>query len=114
MSVPAPINRQGFAEVLKEMPAAARSLFHADPEELKAEIDSRIQFWDQNADQSAGAQFPGPRSWQEPQLRVAFRTRWQSTQPAIFVTLVTFEMTSICATSPWQVSHVSPVFKCGR
>ena len=46
LSVLAPINRQGFEEVLKELPAAARSLFHADPEDLKAEIDSRIQFWD--------------------------------------------------------------------
>ena len=41
-----PINSLGFEEVLKELPAAARARFRPDPEELKAEIDSRIQSWD--------------------------------------------------------------------
>lgn len=46
LAVLAPIDPQGFEEVLKELPAATRSRFRPDPEELKAEIDSRIQSWD--------------------------------------------------------------------
>jgi HD-like signal output (HDOD) protein len=46
LAVLAPINPQAFEDVLNELPEAARSRFHPDPEELKAEIDSRIQFWD--------------------------------------------------------------------
>jgi hypothetical protein len=46
LAVLAPINPQAFEDVLNELPDAARSRFHPDPEELKAEIDSRIQFWD--------------------------------------------------------------------
>jgi hypothetical protein len=42
----APINPQGFQKVLAELPDSARARFHPDPEELKAEIDSRIQSWD--------------------------------------------------------------------
>jgi putative nucleotidyltransferase with HDIG domain len=42
----APINPQGFQDALKELPDSARARFHPDPEELKAEIDSRIQSWD--------------------------------------------------------------------
>jgi hypothetical protein len=40
-----PIDRQGFEEVVEQMPEPARSRFHADPERLTAEIDSRIQSW---------------------------------------------------------------------
>src|SRR5579864_3922306 len=46
LGVLAPIDPQGFDDVLKYLPHAARSRFHFDPEELKAEVDSRIQFWD--------------------------------------------------------------------
>lgn len=42
----APLSPQTFEDVLKQLPPAARSRFHPDPEELKAEIDSRIQSWD--------------------------------------------------------------------
>ncbi|HEX4594729.1 MAG TPA: HDOD domain-containing protein [Bryobacteraceae bacterium] len=41
----APINPQSFEEVLEILPQAARSRFHPNPEELKAEIDAKIQFW---------------------------------------------------------------------
>ncbi len=41
-----PLNSQTFEGVLKQLPPAARSRFRLDPEELKAEIDSRIQSWD--------------------------------------------------------------------
>src|SRR5579864_8289096 len=46
LGVLAPIDPQGFDDVLKYLPHAARSRFHFDPEDLKAEVDSRIQFWD--------------------------------------------------------------------
>ena len=46
LAVLAPINPQAFVYVLNELPDATRSRFHPDPEELKAEIDSRIQSWD--------------------------------------------------------------------
>jgi HD-like signal output (HDOD) protein len=46
LAVLAPINPQAFEDVLNELPDAARSRFHPDPEELKAEIDARIQSWD--------------------------------------------------------------------
>jgi putative nucleotidyltransferase with HDIG domain len=46
LSVLSPIDPRGFEDVLKVLPEAARSRFHPDPEELKAEIDSKIQFWD--------------------------------------------------------------------
>jgi HD-like signal output (HDOD) protein len=45
-AVLAPIKVQAFEEVLNELPEAARSRFRPDPEDLKAEIDSRIQSWD--------------------------------------------------------------------
>jgi putative nucleotidyltransferase with HDIG domain len=46
LGVPAPINPQGFEELLNELPESARWRFDPDPEELKAEIDSRIQSLD--------------------------------------------------------------------
>jgi len=46
LSVLAPINPQSFEEVLMELPENARALFRPDPEELKVEIDSRVQSWD--------------------------------------------------------------------
>ena len=46
LAVLAPFNPQGFEEVLQELPVPARARFHPDPEELKAEIDSRIQSWE--------------------------------------------------------------------
>lgn len=42
----APINAQAFEEVLAQLPDSARARFHPDPEELKAEIDFKIQSWD--------------------------------------------------------------------
>lgn len=44
-AVIAPLDPQQFAEVLEELPEAARSRFNHDPEDLAAEIDARIQTW---------------------------------------------------------------------
>jgi putative nucleotidyltransferase with HDIG domain len=46
LAVSTKITPQGFEEVLNELPESVRSEFHPDPEELKAEIDSRIQSWE--------------------------------------------------------------------
>lgn len=46
LGVSTPVNPQGFEEVLNELPESARWRFHADPEELRAEIDLRIQSLD--------------------------------------------------------------------
>ena len=41
-----PIDRESFQEVVQLLPLAAQDRFGADPEELTAEIDSRIQAWE--------------------------------------------------------------------
>lgn len=41
-----PIDRQSFQEVMQLLPLAAQDRFGADPENLTAEIDSRIQAWE--------------------------------------------------------------------
>jgi putative nucleotidyltransferase with HDIG domain len=46
LAVSTPINPQGFEEVLNQLPDSTRTQLHPDPEELKAQIDSRIQSWD--------------------------------------------------------------------
>jgi len=46
LGVSAPINPQGFEDVLNELPESARWRFQPDREELKAEIDARIQCLD--------------------------------------------------------------------
>jgi len=46
LAVLGPINQKSFEEVLQELPPPARARFCHDPEELKAEIDARIQTWE--------------------------------------------------------------------
>lgn len=46
LAVLGPINQKSFEEVLQELPPQARARFCHDPEELKAEIDARIQTWE--------------------------------------------------------------------
>ena len=41
-----PIDRQSFQQVVQLLPLAAQDRFGADPEDLTAEIDSRIQVWE--------------------------------------------------------------------
>lgn len=41
-----PIDRRSFQDVLQLLPLMAQDRFSADPEELTAEIDSRIQAWE--------------------------------------------------------------------
>ena len=46
LAVLAPINQTSFEEVLQQLPEHARGRFGQDPEQLKAEIDARIQTWE--------------------------------------------------------------------
>lgn len=46
LAVLAPINQKSFEDVLAELPDAARSRICQDPEQLKAEVDARIQTWE--------------------------------------------------------------------
>ena len=41
----APVNPPSFTELIDELPESARSRFDQDPQDLTAEIDSRIQTW---------------------------------------------------------------------
>lgn len=46
IAVLGPIDQKSFEEVLQEMPEQACARFCHDPEQLKAEIDARIQTWE--------------------------------------------------------------------
>ena len=44
-AVIAPVNPPSFTELIDELPESARSRFDQDPQDLTAEIDTRIQTW---------------------------------------------------------------------